>query len=239
MFCKNCGHELADRMKFCPSCGVAVENSFEGSHNEEVKATHSVSTSSVAMGYSNKISDPKFQKYIKNTSRYAMIFSFIIAIAAIVGFYIAGEKSSEMDNPESLYIGFGIGGMFLLIGFMQVLRKKRSKTWDGVVVDKTATKKKKKVNTGSDNNDYYWKEYMEYIVEIRSEKNKKHKIRTEDDATLYHYYQVGDKVRHHAGLDTFEKYDKTHDTIIFCNACATKCDIQMDTCPRCKCPLLK
>ncbi|MBN2793952.1 MAG: zinc ribbon domain-containing protein [Clostridia bacterium] len=237
MYCKNCGHELADRMKFCPSCGSAIESASDV--NAVVQDVNPIRTTQVTMGYSNKISDPKFDKYIKNTNRWAIIFSFIIAIAAVVGFYIAGERSTEVTNPEALYIGFGIGGMFLVIVFGQVLMKKGSKTWDGVVVDKTATKKKKKVSTGSDNNDFYWKQYMEYIVVIRSEKGKKHKLRTEDDATIYNYYNVGEKVRHHAGLNTFEKYDKTHDSIIFCNACATKCDITMDTCPRCKCPLLK
>ena len=62
---------------------------------------------------------------------------------------------------------------------------------------------------------------------------------SKDDATQYNYYKIGDKVRHHGGINTFEKYDKTGDTIIFCNACATLCDIDDDVCFRCKCPLLK
>ncbi|HNW03847.1 MAG TPA: hypothetical protein PKI76_00485 [Oscillospiraceae bacterium] len=46
-------------------------------------------------------------------------------------------------------------------------------------------------------------------------------------------------MRHHAGLSTLEKYDKTGDRFIPCNACGTLCDIQEDYCFRCKCPLLK
>ncbi len=61
----------------------------------------------------------------------------------------------------------------------------------------------------------------------------------EDDDTLYNYYRIGDRVRHHAGLNSYEKYDKTRDSIIFCAACATLCDIGDDVCYRCKCPLLK
>ena len=61
----------------------------------------------------------------------------------------------------------------------------------------------------------------------------------EDDRTVFDYFQVGDRVRHHAGLNSYEKYDKSHDSIIFCNACATLCQISDDVCWRCKCPLLK
>lgn len=99
------------------------------------------------MGYSDRINDPKFKKYVKQSNNYAFIFSVVIAAIAIIGFYIAGEKGLEgMSNPESLYIGFGIGGMFILIALFQIFGRKRSKTWDGVVVDKTAKKKKKKAN---------------------------------------------------------------------------------------------
>jgi len=29
-----------------------------------------------------------------------------------------------------------------------------------------------------------------------------------NDDTLYKYFQIGDRVRHHGGLNSFEKYDK-------------------------------
>ncbi|MDW7669506.1 MAG: hypothetical protein SCJ93_11835 [Bacillota bacterium] len=46
----------------------------------------------------------------------------------------------------------------------------------------------------------------------------------------YNYYQTGDKVRHHAELNTLEKYDKSKDKIIFCNACAYLNDIEDEYC---------
>jgi len=89
------------------------------------------------------------------------------------------------------------------------------------------------------NNDYYWEDYEQFTVFIRSENGKIHTITAENDDTLYNYYQIGDKVTHHAGLNSFEKYDKSQDMIIFCNACATLNDIRDDYCYRCECPLLK
>ena len=68
------------------------------------------------MAYSLKIHDPAFKQHIKNTKNYRYQFGFGLAIVAVAGFYLYGETSSEMDNPEALYIGLGIGGMFFLIG---------------------------------------------------------------------------------------------------------------------------
>ena len=48
----------------------------------------------------------------------------------------------------------------------------------------------------------------------------------EDDDTVFNYYQIGDKVRHHGGLNSIEKYDKSGDEIIFCNACTYLNDIK-------------
>lgn len=192
-----------------------------------------------SVGYSSRINDPAFARYLKNSNRWSVLFSLIIAIVAVIGFYIYGETSSEMENPQALYIGFGIGGMFILIALFQVLGRKKSRTWDGIVVDKTVKNKRRRQSTGSDDNAFYWIEYTEYKVIIQSEQGKKYEITAEDDTTLYDYYQVGDRIRHHAGLNSYEKYDKSKDSIIFCGACGSLNQIEEDFCHRCKCPLLK
>lgn len=191
------------------------------------------------MGYSDRINDPAFAQYVKNNNRWSAIFSMILTIVAIVGFFIYGEVSSEMENPQALYIGLGIGGMFLLIALFQIVGRKRSKTWDGVVTDKTIKKKNRRQSTGNGDNDYYIHYYIEYAVIVREGNGKTHRMTAEDDDTVFNYYQIGDRVRHHAGLNSYEKYDKSKDGIIFCSACGTLCDIKDDICFRCKCPLLK
>ncbi len=52
----------------------------------------------VTIGYSKRIDDQAFASYLKKTKRWAIIFSLIIALGAIICFYIYGETSSEMDN---------------------------------------------------------------------------------------------------------------------------------------------
>jgi len=187
-------------------------------------------------GYSSRIDDPAMARYVKNANSWSAIFASILAVAVISGFYIYGETSSEMDNPEAVIIGCIVGGIFILIALSQITGRNKSKTWDGVVIDKKTRliRRKRSARKFTDQ-----EEYTEYIVSIQDLDGKIHEISAEDDDTLYNYYKLADKVRHHGGLNSFEKYDKSGDSIIFCNACASLNDISDETCFRCKCPLLK
>ncbi|MGD9558207.1 MAG: hypothetical protein AB7V25_14380 [Mangrovibacterium sp.] len=185
-------------------------------------------------GFSSRIDDPKFAKYIRDSNRWAKIFAIGLAVLAVIGFYINGEVSDNMENPDSLYAGFVIAAMFLSIGFYQVWARNRSKTWDGTVIDKKVYKRVKRMKNQS-----YRRVYLTYKVIIRSDAGKKKVISVQNSDELYNYFKVGDRVRHHKGLRTFEKYDKTGDTIIYCNACRSRNKIEDEYCFRCKCPLLK
>lgn len=185
--------------------------------------------------YSSKIDDPAFAKYIKDSNKWSGYFSLGLAFIAVLGFFMYGETSSEMDNPEALYIGLIIGGMFILIALYQIISRDKSTTWDGTVIEKEIKKKRK-----HDKYEDRWKDYLQYRVTIEDDRSgKKYDLTADDDDTKYNYFTIGDRVRHHKGLNTYEKLDKTGDTIIFCNACASLNDMKEDYCFRCKCPLLK
>lgn len=183
-------------------------------------------------GFSPRINDPAFASYIKKSNLWAGLFSVFLALAAIVGFTIAGQVSDDFTNPGAFLMGFALAIMFLLIGLFQVLGRSRSRTWDGTVEDKKIKKK-------TEHNDDYSESYLEYSVIIRSDQGKRHTFKIRNDSTLYNYFNIGDRVRHHGGLKTYEKYDKTGDRMIPCNACLTINEIANDYCTRCKCPLLK
>lgn len=225
MHCPNCGVETSKTASYCAACG-----------NKLVNESRDTSSPAPQPGFSSRINDPAFARYVKNANRWSGIFSTVLAAVAVIGFYIAGEVGTEMDNPESLYIGLGIGGMFLAIAFFQIMGRRRSKTWDGTVKDKKIKEKTRRVQYGDD---ISYEDYLEYSVIVVSDSGKKHVIRHENSDVCYNYYKIGDRVRHHGGLNSYEKYDKTGDLIIFCNACGTLCDINDDYCSRCKCPLLK
>jgi len=226
MICPNCGADSIKNIKFCTECGSSLQGSEEKREPE----------SSSLVGFSPLINDPAFAKYMRNTKVWSFTFSAILAVIAIVGFYIYGETSSEMENPEALYIGIGIGGMFLLIALFQTIGRSRSKNWDGVVIDKKIEKKRRKRKSG---NNEYWVNYNLYRVVFKTDSGKILEQSVEDDDTRYNYYQISDKVRHHKELNSIEKYDKSGDSIIFCSACSSINDINDDKCFRCSCPLLK
>jgi uncharacterized CHY-type Zn-finger protein len=187
------------------------------------------------VGYSQKIRDPAFKKYLRHSAYWSFIFAGMLAVASIAGFALYGAYSAEMDNPEAVLIGLGIGCMFLMIAALQTVGRGMSRTWDGVVADKYIKSEQKKIKYS----DSRYKQYLEFTVVIKSQSGKCVNLTVEDDDTLYNYYQIGDRVRHHKGLNSFEKYDKTNDDIIFCGACASLNNIEDDRCFRCGCPLLK
>ena len=76
-----------------------------------------------------------------------------------------------MDNPQALFIGLGIGAMFVTIALFQNISRARGTTWDGTVVDKKIEHGQRKHHTS--NNEYYWEDYTDYVVHIRSDANGK------------------------------------------------------------------
>ncbi len=226
MSCYRCGRQLPENTRYCPSCGT--------DQHRRGQLLQAGADQKNLTGFSERINDPAFARYVKNSRKYSLVFSLVMAFVAVLGFAVAGEVSPEMDNPQSLYIGMVIGGMFLAIALYQ-LAGRRSKTWDGTVVDKKTVQKRRRSRTGDNS---LLEKYTVYSVFIKSDDGRLHEIRAENDNTLFNYFRVGDRVRHHGNLNTYEKYDKSGDTVIFCAACASPNDINSDLCARCRCPLL-
>ncbi|HNT30229.1 MAG TPA: zinc-ribbon domain-containing protein [bacterium] len=244
MFCIQCGRSLPDYAKFCSGCGKvqepisaeAVQPAASQPQAQPVAAAPSpvIQPASNLVGWSERITDPAFAKYLKNSSRWAYIFSFILFAAAVIGFPIYGEKSGELAMPQSLYYGLGIGGMFVAIAFLTNLARSRDKSWDGVVIDKKVSKRVR-YDDDSSTSTTFWV----YEIKIKCDNGKTKTIRQENNDTFYNYFQINERVRHHKGFNVLEKYDKSHDSHLFCIACAQRVESSVDHCPRCKCPILK
>lgn len=222
MYCTTCGNELNDA-HFCNNCGTPA-SSFQNGYPRN---------QSGLVGFSPRINDPAFASYKKKSSAWSFIFAFILAVIAVIGFPIYGNASGEIDWPNSLYYGLGIGGMFVVIALLQTIKRGVDKTWDGVVVYKDIYRERSQANEG---HSHY---HTVYVLKIRKDfgGTKKHKWR--DSPGPYEYYSVGDKVRHNKGFYFYEKYDKSGDSQIMCAACMAFNDINADVCTKCKCPLLK
>jgi hypothetical protein len=236
MICSNCGANSDKSVRFCTACGSPLPQNPENHTKEPATADRESEVNQNRIGYSERINDPAFASYRRQATAWSFIFAGILAVIVIVGFFIYGETSSEMDNPQALYIGLGIGGMFLTIALLATISRMRIKQWDGVVIDKKIEKKTRR-NKDS-NGQYYTERYTLYTIVFKTDRGKIINKFEEDDDTIFNYFEIGDQVRHHKGLGTLEKYDKSKDEIIFCNACSTLNDINDDKCYRCSCPLL-
>lgn len=236
MICSKCGAESDNSYKFCTNCGNPLSQIVEN-HPESQTDKESKEGKQDLIGFSNRINDPAFASYQRKGIAWIFIFSGILSIIVIVSFFIYGETSYEMDNPQALYLGLGIAGMFMTIAILATLSRLTTKQWDGVVIDKKVEKKTRR-NKDSNGN-YLLERYTKYTVVFKTDQGKIIEESQEDNKTIYNYFQIGDRVRHHKGLGTLEKYDKSKDTIIFCGACSTMNDINDDKCKRCSCPLLK
>ncbi len=221
MYCQHCGVAI-ENTRFCPSCGG------QQSTQEQMGQLYT----NQLVGYSDKINDPQIATVMKKINSSGMVFAFIFAVVAVVGFTVAGAvEVGDFELPSAFYMGLGFGGLLILIPFIQMARAKKDKTWDGVIVDK----KVKQPSYSERQRGYY---QTQYWLHIRLDNGKNKIIPSTEE--LFNYYQIGEHVRHHAGTShILEKYDKSYDTIIYCITCTSKNDINNDTCYRCKCPLLK
>lgn len=219
MYCENCGASISEGTNCCPACG----------NLQIVKIPYVIPAPG---GFSTNISDPAFAAYKRKSGIWSIVFALILAVIALIGFPIYGNASGEIEWPNSLYYGFGIGGMFIAIALMQILKRALDKTWDGTIENMKTYKQRERVQSG-----YAFHTY--YTMKVRKDSGgvKKHKWR--DTPGLYDYYNIGDRVRHHKGFYYYEKYDKSQDAQIMCAACMSFIDKDQDICPRCKCPLLK
>lgn len=163
-----------------------------------------------------------------------MGWTWVLTLLFPVGFLIAGLLSHEVPLNEALIIGSGLGLLILAINLWRIAGMKKP-VWDGVVMKKVEKKRYKR-----DNDDGSSQSYMEYIVLIRTERGKKKRIvERQRGRDMYDYLDVGDRVRYHPALETYEKYDKSKDQVIYCNVCRLRNSIRNDRCERCNNLLFK
>lgn len=223
MYCQHCGEEMPEKAKTCPSC--------EGEQSRQ--ETESSLTNRKLVGFSDRINDPRIAAVMKKINSSGMVFTYILAVVAVLGFTVVGAAEvGGFELPSAAYMGLAIGGLLVVIGFFQRAGAKKDKTWDGTIVDK---KTKEASYSERRQGDYQ----TQYLLYIRRDDGKTKKISCTKE--YFDYIRICERVRHHAGTADYilEKYDKSRDSIIFCIACTSKNDIKNDLCYRCKCPLLK
>lgn len=236
-FCTSCGAPLEADARFCTACGTPVAPPIPPQAPPQQQAYQAPQQQfgrgyAPLVGWTQRHMDPQIVARAEKNKKAAWAFTIFLAIAFPVGFTIAGFAVDDMPIEEAVIIGFGLGIMMLIIGLVRIASMKKG-IWEGTVVDKY---KKNKIEHTSDDSTHY---RMHYTIVVKEESGKSHKLNYVDNAAMYDYFNVGDRIRCHQAFGTYEKYDKSRDSYIFCNVCGKLNDITNDTCVSCHMPLFK
>ena len=121
-------------------------------------------------------------------------------------------------------------------------RRVTAPTWDGVVTEKKAVKKRRKKYGEAHTQGmkkYEWQSYTVYQVIIQKDDGDVFVLSDEDSSFRFDNYVVGDRVRYHGFIDYVEKYDKRNSRYIICAYCGNDNEPCLDSCLHCDEPLLK
>jgi len=228
MFCTKCGSALSAEARFCPGCGSSqVANALPP--NTPVNRY----PQQKYVGWTSQHLDPAVIRRAEKNKKAAWAFTIFPTAAFPIGFSLAGFLMEDLPLNEAVIIGVGLGLLMLIIGIVRI-SKMKSGIWEGTVIDK---KQKRKMDHSQDDNVVSHKTI--YTIVVAEDNGKQHMLNYTDNAALYNYFKIGDRVRCHLSFGTYEKFDKSQDNAIFCNVCGTINDISQDHCKSCRLPLFK
>lgn len=216
MHCNYCGEKLPKKAEICPKCGKT-----QGIQLDSQKVGNK--------GFSVRIEDPAFEKYAKKSNLTAGIVVVAVAIGLVAVPYAYNAIRGREQDPITTAALLLSSLIVLTVGAVMIIKRLTSSTWDGTVVKKKVKRERIQGGVG----------HTVYIIVIEKENGRKYKYKIINNSNQYDYFQVGDKVRHHKGLNTLEKYDKTKDEYIPCAACSSMNHMSAEYCSVCGCPLLK
>ncbi len=240
MHCTNCGAALSDGVTVCPACGeaqtpvealstVPAEPASEPAA-DTISETDGGERENPLIGWSDKLNDPMIAKAALRQQRSARMFGIIFGVIFPVGLTVAGFLIKSLPLKAAIITGLSLGVIMVLIAYFR-LRSLDKPIWEGTVADKTAVERFDKKTPD--------KARTDYTIVFKGISGGKKKLRFKNDSSAYDYYNIGDKVRYYPVFGTYEKRDKSHDSIIFCNVCSCENPIENRKCKRCKSPLFK
>ena len=186
------------------------------------------------VGWSLHSSAPEILEAAKKNRKSAMGCAWALLIVFPLGFLLAGLFMDEMPLNEALVIGAILGITMFVINLIRI-KDLNKPMWEGVVTAKFH-KERREHKRGDDSFRYY----TEFTVVIKTEAGKTKRIVERDSRReMYDYLAVGDRVRYYPAFDSFEKYDKSNDIVIYCNVCRMRNSMESERCKRCNKLLFK
>lgn len=237
MYCKSCGNKLSEDAAFCANCGAETNKAeVVTAHAEDYVPQGDGNIRNTGLvGFSERCNSPEIIEAARKNRKSSFGCMWILVLVPLIGFPIAGLLMEDFPFGESVAVGVIISLVMLVSGLIRLSGTKKP-IWEGTVVNKYS-KVRSEHRGGEDDN---YRTYTEFTTVINTDIGKKKKIIERDSGrNMYDYLSVGDRVRFHPKFETYEKYDKSKDKIIYCNVCSMMNPIQKDRCKRCNNLLFK
>ena len=194
----------------------------------------SIEKKSGLVGWSVHSGAPEILEAAEKNRKSTMGCAWVLLIVFPLGFLLAGLFMDEMPLNEALVIGAILGITMFVINLVRIKDLKKP-MWEGVVTAKFH-KERREHKRGDDS----FRHYTEFTVVIKTEMGKTKRIVERDSRReMYDYLAVGDRVRYYPAFDSYEKYDKSNDDVIYCNVCRMMNSIESNRCKRCNNLLFK
>lgn len=225
--CPNCGQGLTQEVTFCPSCGKPLQ--------EDVSlAKQPARESSFSQGFSPRYQDPEILEAARAQRSSARGCLWMLAWPPLLFFSLAGLLIEGYPLGEGLIIGTAVALLMIVIHIF-ALKSSNKPVWEGVVIDRYS-KEKRRHDRKTGGSIRHW----ELNTVIRKDRGEKITLSERSgEGHLYDYLAVGDRIRFHPAFGTYEKYDKTKDTYLYCNVCRMLNPMERERCKRCNQYLFK
>lgn len=251
MYCQECGRKWPEGAAFCPGCGrkknelkqgtcpfcgekLSIEAIYCGACGRPLMEGQSVPEGPrdhhtwVSQGFSPRYQDSEILEAARLQRKSAKGCLWFLVVLPLLGFPLAGLLIEEYPLKEGLVIGLLVALVMLVVNLV-ALKRSSKPVWEGVVIDRYR-KEKRKHDRDTDSTTTY----MEFNTVIRRDTGKKVTLcERGSDRHMYDYLTVGDRVRYHPAFGTYEKYNKTKDSYLYCNVCRMLNPIERDRCKRC------
>ena len=186
------------------------------------------------VGWSLHSRDPEILKIAENKRRLATGSALVLFIIFPLGFLVATLFVKEVFSNERLIISLIPGAIMFIINNIYIKRL-NNPIREGIVTSKFQKERRKYIKS-----DGCFRFHTKFSVVIKTKDGTVKCIDEKDNnREMYDYLSVGDRVRYYPIFNSFEKYDKSNDNIIYCNICRMKNSIKQDHCTHCKNLLFK
>ena len=231
--CMACGAALSENAAFCTNCGAAVNAAAPTqTASPPPKKGNTLGPMSGAglIGFSDVYYTPEIQEVVrKKLKMYGKLILAVMILPSII-FPVASLIMDDYPMKDALYMGIGLS-VILTLFYLAFRRRLRKPIWEGQVIKKDMDYRQRHKDSDST--------VAVYTTVIMRDSGKKETLTEWESGFWYSYFSAGDRIRYYPALESYEKYDKSRERVIYCNVCLTMNPIHSDRCKQCNKPLFK